>query len=80
MCNCIDIVNKKLIDAGQNTKISEPIFLSFDGKEPTRKVILATEKADKNDRKKPSSLFATFCPFCGINYSAELEGQGRAIL
>ena len=70
MCDCIDTVNKKLVEAEQNTKISEPIFLSFDGSEPKRRVIITTEKAIKANKKRASSLFATFCPFCGINYDA----------
>lgn len=70
MCDCIDTVNKKLIEAGKNTRISASIFLSFDGSEPPRKVNITTEKADKDNRKKPISLFASYCPFCGTAYSA----------
>jgi len=70
-CECIKTVNEKLLAADTNTKISLPIFMRFDGKPAIDKVMLVVEKADKNSRKKPSALFPTFCPFCGVKYEAD---------
>lgn len=67
-CDCIGSVNKKLLDAETNTKLSLAIFFRFDNKPVTDKAMLVVEKADKTNRRKPSSLFATFCPFCGVKY------------
>jgi len=71
-CNCIETVNQKLLEAGKNTAISVPLFFAFEG-EKTRGpcCVIETKKANDKVREKPSSIFATFCPFCGIKYDQD---------
>ena len=63
MCECIKNINKKLLDANLNTKLKTPFTMS-----DTSKCVVGTEKADINTRKKPTTVFASFCPFCGVEY------------
>ena len=63
--DCIQRINEQL--TAHNTRIAQAI--DFSGK--NRELIqVATVKADEGVRKKPSAMFATFCPFCGV----KLEG------
>lgn len=65
MCNCVELVNKELLRNGCNTKISTPMVLSDDLSNMTTKVAIAVEKADPSIRKKPTTVFSSYCPFCG---------------
>jgi len=67
MCNCLEEANKTLSERGCNTQIKIPFFI--DDSKP--RAIIATVKEDSNVRKKPSILFATYCPLCGIEYDAQ---------
>lgn len=69
MCTCIEKINEKLLAVGKNTKITVPIVFSFNGKESPDTVLIATEKADKSKKEKPSLITPTYCPFCGKKYS-----------
>lgn len=41
------------------------VAIDFSGK-GRELIALSVEKADAKVRKKPPSLFATYCPFCGV--------------
>ena len=68
MCDCIENVNKKLSEKNVNTKIKVPLLLNMDMSSQSAKVQIVTEKEDPNVRKKPISLFSSYCPFCGEAY------------
>lgn len=65
MCNCIDLIDEKLKEAGQNTMIDVLIAFGPDGISATKRPVIATKKRDVSNRKKPSKMFASYCPFCG---------------
>jgi hypothetical protein len=65
-CNCIEKVNKKLVEAGCQYKVATTIV--FDDKMQGRVGLeVPTYWIDvrKRGRKKPPSILCTFCPFCG---------------
>lgn len=63
--NCFERINEQL--KPHNTQLA--MAIDFSGK--NRELIqVTTVKADSAVRKKPSALFASFCPFCGV----KLEG------
>jgi hypothetical protein len=67
-CDCIDVVNAKL--AERNTRLLLPITLSqlANPDEPQR-LLVETEQVERGrGKKKACSMFATFCPFCGVAY------------
>ncbi len=66
MCECVKEVNKKLNEAGHNTQVKLPMMMGGGAERP----IVVAEKADSDIRKKPISVFASFCPFCGDKLSA----------
>lgn len=67
-CNCIDVINAKL--AERNTRLTEAIvFGGARSKLPT--IILQTEVIEKKRGAKPTSMFLSYCPFCGTKYEAE---------
>lgn len=62
MCNCIEVVNAQL--AQRNTRIPLPIML---GSDQTQRVMIVTEQVETGrGKKKACGMFATFCPFCGV--------------
>lgn len=64
--DCVDRLNGKLAEF--NTRL--PFAISFD--EPSREMIrVSTVKAKEDVRKKPMALYASFCPFCGVNLRAK---------
>lgn len=75
-CSCIEKVDAKLADRGDNTKILVPWF-------GPQRPFVETTKLDASKRGKPSKLFASFCPFCGVKYPegdsnlAAAKGAGR---
>jgi len=59
--DCIKRINEQL--AEYNTAIS--VALSIES--PSRElIVVGTHKINDSVRKKPMSMFASFCPFCGI--------------
>ena len=59
--DCVTRVDAQL--AAHNTQISTAVnFKTMD-----LEIQIATSKLDGNKRGKPMSLYASFCPFCGIN-------------
>jgi hypothetical protein len=63
--DCIERINEQLKPF--NTALAMAIDLSGKNRELIQ---VATVKADTADRKKPSAMFASHCPFCGV----KLEG------
>lgn len=81
-CNCIQRVNEQIAD--RNIKIATSFqyaeSVSEEGKRSARlmqRVIVATEKLDSNKRsnKKPMIVVASYCPFCGIKWGVDGEGE-----
>lgn len=62
-CSCIETVNAKLAD--RNTQVHLPWFVIGGG---TPRPFVETIKVDEGKRGKPTKLFASFCPFCGVKY------------
>lgn len=59
--DCIERINEQLKPF--NTALA--MAIDFSGK--NRELIqVATVKADSANRKKPSAMFASHCPFCGV--------------
>lgn len=70
MCECNKTINEKLASKNLNTVIYEPLTLSDDLTLGSKRVNIETIKANKNLRKKPTKVFASFCPFCGERYAS----------
>lgn len=59
--DCVKRINEQL--AAYNTRL--PIALNIEN--PKREMIaLATVKADDKVRLKPVTMYASYCPFCGV--------------
>jgi hypothetical protein len=69
MCDCIERVNTKL--AEHNTIINSTFWVSAGPISP----FVETRKLDTSKRGKPKAVFATFCPFCGEEYSNTEEAR-----
>ena len=61
-CDCMKLVNEKL--AAHNGRLATAFQLTADMGIRMR-LLLATEKIDKNKRKPVPSVMASYCPFCG---------------
>jgi len=73
MCNCIEEVNKRLAEMqpDNNTELDIPFSFGMSGKFTIEKVRICTTKRDTYNRKKPMSIQAAYCPFCGEAYESE---------
>lgn len=61
-CECITTVDAML--AERNTRIALPIML---GADQTARPMIVTEQIETGrGKQKAVSMFATFCPFCGV--------------
>lgn len=63
-CDCIAKVNARMAD--KNTRVEQVILLF-----PTlhdSNALVRTGKVDSGKRGKPTTLMATYCPFCGVKY------------
>ncbi len=63
-CDCIAKANVSL--AALNTRVKQNIML-FPVLHDSG-ALVCTEKADIGKRGRPTTLMATFCPFCGVKY------------
>ena len=70
MCNCIDEVQKKLLESGSNTMLDIPMSFSPSGITANRVTISTCKREDKK-RGKPKRVFGAYCPFCGLPYPEE---------
>lgn len=61
MCGCIERINEHL--AKTNTKIELPMWTASGQITP----FVVTMKIDQKKRGKPTSVFASHCPFCGVS-------------
>jgi hypothetical protein len=79
MCNCIEEVQKKLLETGRNTMLDIPMSLSPSHDLSANRVTISTCKRDEKKREKPLRMFASYCPFCGLPYEdvpeTELEAE-----
>lgn len=69
MCDCISKIDEKLKEF--NTKIMLPWWSSSGILAPH----IETRKLDEKKRGKPRSVIASFCPFCGDEYSAPKSAE-----
>lgn len=71
-CNCVKTVNENL--KSHNTRLSLGFSMTQDYGVISR-LLIQTEKADKNSRVKMTSVAATFCPFCGVKFNGCAFGE-----
>jgi hypothetical protein len=64
-CSCVKQVNEKL--AENNVRLAVGLAVTKDLGVITR-LLIRTEKKDRNKRTKPLNVSATFCPFCGVKF------------
>jgi len=62
MCDCIEEIDKMLSEKNCNSIVEVPMF------GPKRAIIRTMVDTPKRGAK-PVAVFATFCPFCGEQYS-----------
>ena len=68
MCDCLSVVNEELKQ--YNTEIGTGFGVSGDLGKMSLMIMISTVKLDSNERGKPRSVSATFCPFCGTKYKS----------
>ncbi len=62
-CGCVARLNGEL--AEHNLRISTPI--AFGEQTLAAMIPITTHKVDPKKRGRASTLYASFCPFCGVN-------------
>lgn len=73
-CNCITNIDAKL--AERNTRLTQAIV--FGRRAELTTIMLQTEVIEKKRGAKPTSMFLTYCPFCGTKYEAEAPATADA--
>jgi len=63
MCECIEKFNQALKD--KNGRIGTALQMSDNRGSAIVRVLVATEKIDRKQRKPVPLVAASFCPFCG---------------
>lgn len=71
MCDCMTNVNEALKE--RNTRLSTSFILTKNLGGMDCLPMIATEKLDKQSRKRPQAVIPTYCPFCGEQYKREGE-------
>lgn len=69
-CDCINILNRKLFESKSNTSIKVGEWFDLNTGATEFRILIPVEKAESNNRKSPSPIKPTFCPFCGCKYEA----------
>mgnify|MGYP001617678267 FL=1 len=73
MCDCVERVDAELIEAGGNMALDIPLILNREKNEwRGDRLCVSVLKRDNQNRKKPTRLLASYCPFCG-----EMYGKGQ---
>ena len=71
MCDCNETINKKLTEENSNTLLDIPMTLSMsENTIRATRLTVSTKKADSKVRKKATTIFCSYCPFCGEKYQA----------
>lgn len=65
MCNCMEEIDKKLLEAGHNTRLG----WTMNAETGVAYVGIRTEKVDPKNRKQPIAAIPTFCPWCAERYA-----------
>ena len=69
MCDCIEDINKQLVELKKNTQLDIPIIWNISGKiEARKRVMISVKKIDGKKREAPINITPPFCPFCGEPY------------
>ncbi|MBN4961253.1 hypothetical protein JY423_03135 [Stenotrophomonas maltophilia] len=73
-CDCMDKVDQRLAEAGANTQLSRSFFL---GAAVSSTVTIATKAVEKKRGHSPWAVKPTFCPFCGVKLSKEIDQRAE---
>ena len=69
-CNCIKQLNKEL--EKKNAYLRRELLVNFKtGKGTMSSVVIETCKDDTKKRKPKPTVFAVYCPFCGVKLEVE---------
>ena len=71
-CECVNKIDERMDKQCQNTCISK--VFTFDGY-PEYYIRVQTELVEEKKRAKPTNVFASFCPFCGVKWVKEVEDE-----
>jgi len=63
MCNCIEEANKAL--AEHNTAIAPAMTVNTETMKTGVRITIPTKKVSSKG-KRPMTVFATYCPLCGV--------------
>ena len=75
-CDCMTKLDKRLADAGHNTKLLRTF--PFYGDTVGMTCTIATEVIEKKRGAKPLSVLPTYCPFCAKKYVESAEKAEEA--
>ena len=71
-CHCIDKINKAM--SAVNGMLYRPLMIQFETGRTglsTRVAVMTEQVETGRGKKKAPTVFATFCPFCGVKYPEE---------
>lgn len=75
-CNCIAEMDALL--AERNTKLNVSFVFPRDGSASFTLPLLDVEKIEKRKRVGPALAVPSFCPFCGVRYTAPAHNSTGA--
>lgn len=68
-CTCIETVNELL--KPRNTKLHEPMMIFNEDRQHHRLFVETAQIETGRGKPKAVSMFASFCPFCGVKYGED---------